>query len=161
MRGSCARRPASSSCLRWSRVTGPGGIGKTRLALAGAAEQRQSFTDGVFVVMLAPLSDPGLLATTIVQALGIRETSDRSPVETLLHVLSEKALLLMLDNFEQIVSAAPLVTTLLEGCPRLKIIVTSRMPLRVRGEQEYPVPPLGLPELEGDLALTEYAATAP
>ena len=128
-------------------LTGPGGGGKTRLALQVAAEMIEIFHNGVFFVPLAPLSDPGLVASTIVQALGLSESAGRPILDKLKDYLQGKSLLLVLDNFEQVISAAPLVTELLAACGELKILVTSREALRVSGEREYLVPPLALPDL--------------
>ena len=128
-------------------LTGPGGSGKTRLALQVAAEMIEHFHDGVFFVALAPITDPGLVASTIAHPLGITETAGRSMVESLKDYLQSKSLLLLLDNFEQVISAAPFVAELLVACSELKIFVTSREGLRISGEVEYSVPPLELPNL--------------
>jgi len=129
-------------------LTGPGGIGKTRLALQVAANVLDHFVDGVYVVSLAPISDPDLVASAIAQPLGVREAPGRSVQESLQEYLRDRQLLLVLDNFEQILSAAPLVSALLTQCRRLKVLVTSRATLRLYGEQEFPVPPLALPILD-------------
>lgn len=147
--------------VRLLTLTGPGGIGKTRLALQLAAEQIESFPDGVFFVNLAPLTDPALLPSAVAQAIGVREEAERPLTETLRAHLQGKRLLLVLDNFEQITPAAPLVAELLGGAAGLKVLVTSRIPLHLRGEQEYPVPPLALPDLHHLPPLgrlTQYAA---
>ena len=128
-------------------MTGPGGIGKSRLAIHLAAEMLDDFADGAFFVPLAPISDPDLLIPTICQALDVREVRGLSLLDTLHEYLRDKQMLLLLDNFEQVVAAAPVVTDLLDAAPRLKIVVTSRMSLRVRGEKEYSVPPLHLPDV--------------
>ena len=128
-------------------LTGPGGSGKTRLALQVAAEVIESFSDGVFFVALAPITSPGLVASTIAQSLSVAEVAGRSIADSLMDYLQRKSLLLLLDNFEQVISAAPLVAELLEACNELKILVTSRESLRISGEREYPVPPLALPDL--------------
>jgi predicted ATPase/class 3 adenylate cyclase len=128
-------------------LTGPGGSGKTRLALQAAAEMIEHFQDGVFFVALAPVTDPGLIASTIAQPLGIHETAGRSMVDSLKDYLESKSLLLFLDNFEQVILAAPLVADLLVSCSKLKVLITSREGLRISGEREYPVPPLALPDL--------------
>jgi class 3 adenylate cyclase len=107
-------------------LTGPGGIGKTRLALQVAAELTEHFPDGTWFVSLAPLSDPDLVIPTISQALGLQETRDQTPLEQVKRALQEKQTLLLLDNFEQVVAAALAVADLLAGCPRLKVLVTSR-----------------------------------
>ncbi|HEX7976441.1 MAG TPA: tetratricopeptide repeat protein [Anaerolineales bacterium] len=128
-------------------LTGPGGSGKTRLALQVAVEMIEHFQDGVFFVALAPITDPGLVASTIAQALGIPETVGRSIFDSLKDYLQSKSLLLLLDNFEQVILAAPLVAELLVACREVKILATSREALRISGEHEYLVPPLELPNL--------------
>ena len=143
-------------------LTGPGGTGKTRLGLQVALDLQDQFEDGVFFVALAPISDPNLVAPAIAQALNLREIAGgRSIVEGLCDYLRRKHMLLMIDNFEQVVSAAPMLVTLLEACPRLKLLVTSRMSLHVRGEKELSVQPLELPDrkhLPSLDRLTQYAA---
>jgi non-specific serine/threonine protein kinase len=142
-------------------LTGPPGTGKTRLGLQVAAQVLDRFPDGVFLVDLAPISDSQLVPSTVAQVLGIREAGGQPLLETLKNHLREKRLLLLLDNFEQIVDAAPLVGELLSVSPGLKALVTSREALHVYGEQEYPVPPLALPDLdrvEPLHALSQYEA---
>jgi predicted ATPase/DNA-binding CsgD family transcriptional regulator/Tfp pilus assembly protein PilF len=144
-------------------LTGPGGIGKTRLALQVAAELPEHFPDGTWFVSLAPISDPDLVIPTISQTLGLQEARDISPLEHLKSALKEKQTLLLLDNFEQVVSAATSVADLLTGCPRLKVLVTSREVLHLRAEHDYAVPPLMLPDpkhLPDLLSLSQYAAVA-
>src|SRR5215471_16117420 len=144
-------------------LTGPGGVGKTRLGLQVAAEQASHFPDGTWFVSLAPLSDPELVLPTISQTLGLPEARNQLPLEHLKSALHEKKVLLLLDNFEQVVSAATSVADLLAGCPRLKVLVTSRAGLHVRAEREYPVPALLLPDmtrLPDLLALSQYEAVA-
>jgi predicted ATPase/class 3 adenylate cyclase len=126
-------------------LTGPGGSGKTRLALQVTAGMIEHFQNGVFFAALAPITDSGLVASTIAQALGVTEAAGRSIVDGLKDYLQSKSLLLLLDNFEQVISAAPLVAELLVACSELKILATSREGLRISGEREYPVPPLRLP----------------
>ena len=126
-------------------LTGTGGVGKTRLAVEAARSVAQLFPDGTVFVALAHLGDSGFVISTIAQSLGLRESGDQTPRATLHAYLREKRLLLVLDNFEHVLKAAPEVAKLIEACPRLSVLVTSRAPLRVRGEQEYPVPPLALP----------------
>src|SRR6266403_1731379 len=135
--------------VRLVTVTGPGGIGKTRLAVEVANGLVESFPGSTHFVSLSPLSDPGLIASVIVQALGIREAGGQSPLEILKKNLQESSrapILLLLDNFEHLVLAAPTVAELLATGPNLKIMVTSRAALHVYGEHEFPVPPLALPD---------------
>jgi predicted ATPase len=126
-------------------LTGPGGVGKTRLALQVAADLVPQFTDSVAFISLASLRDPTLVVPTVSRALGVSQTGDDSQDERLLEYLEPRDVLLVLDNAEQLVSAAPLAAQALELAPRLKLLVTSREPLRVRNEQIVPVPPLALP----------------
>ncbi|MFL5803730.1 MAG: ATP-binding protein [Roseiflexaceae bacterium] len=132
--------------VRLLTLTGPGGVGKTRLALQVASELLDTFADGVFFVALAPISDPTLVISTIAQTLGIKEGSEQPLVERLKEYLRPKQLLLLLDNFEQVVDAAPLIAELLVAAAQLKALVTSRAALRLSGEREFPVPPLALPD---------------
>ena len=127
-------------------LTGPGGTGKTRLALQAAADAIDDLQDGVYFVDLAPLIDPALVPTTIASALGVTESGATPILDTLREYLRDKQLLLVLDNFEQVVEAAGVVSQLLAASPKLKVVVTSRMPLRVGGEREYPVPSLSTPK---------------
>ncbi|MGH2404584.1 MAG: tetratricopeptide repeat protein [bacterium] len=129
-------------------LTGPGGTGKTRLSLQLAADVADQFPHGVYFVPLAPISDPALVASTVAQTLGLQESRGKSPVEGLQEYMRDKQLLLILDNFEQVVAAAPLLSELLKAGTGSKIVVTSRAVLRVYGEQEFPVPPLQLPDLK-------------
>jgi len=133
--------------VRVLTLTGPGGVGKTRLALRVAAELGEVFPDGVGFVSLAPIADPALVPATIARALGLRDSGDRDPVAALTSHLGAGAYLLVLDNFEQILAAAPVVADLLAACPRLTVLVTSREILHLYGEQAYLVPPLALPDL--------------
>jgi predicted ATPase/DNA-binding CsgD family transcriptional regulator len=139
-------------------LTGPGGIGKTRLALQVAASLRDHFLDGVHFVALAPITDPQLVGAAIGQALEVREAAGVSRQTSLQEYLRDKQLLLVLDNFEQITAAAPLVSALLAACPRLKVLVTSRAVLHLYGEQEFPVSPLALPEPQRVAALAKDPA---
>ncbi len=140
-------------------LTGPGGVGKTRLALQVAANLLDQFVDGVYFVSLAPISDPALVNITIAQTLGVRETVGRSMLESLQAYLHDKQLLLVLDNFEQVLAATPLVSALVNECRRLKVLVTSRATLHLYGEQEFPVPPLALPDTRHPTTdLNDYAA---
>jgi predicted ATPase/class 3 adenylate cyclase len=128
-------------------VTGPGGTGKTRLALRVAAEVTSDFSGGVFFVDLAAISDPALVIPTIAATLGIREEGWERPVrESLEDHLRDRQLLLVLDNFEQVLDAAGSVTQLLAAAPSLKVMVTSRAVLRVRGEQDVPLSPMNVPD---------------
>jgi transcriptional regulator with XRE-family HTH domain len=131
--------------VRLLTLTGIGGVGKTRLAFEAAREAAELFAEGVAVVALAPVGDHVLVLPTVVQALGLRETDNRAFAETLRAHLREKRFLLVLDNLEHVLEVAPEVVRLVESCPNLTVLVTSRAPLRVRGEREYPVDPLALP----------------
>ncbi len=126
-------------------LTGPGGTGKTRLSLQLAARVSDDFADGVFFVPLEPIRDPMLVAPRIATTVGISEGTARPVAESLADWLRDKAILLVLDNFEQVAGAAPVVADLLRAAPRIKAIVTSRAALRISGEQEYPVPGLPVP----------------
>src|SRR5919107_2062652 len=147
--------------VRLLTLTGPGGIGKTRLGLQVAAELLDEFEDGVFFVALAPTTDPSLVASAIAEPLGVVEAGDQPLEEGLKDYLRRKELLLLLDNFEQVLAGAPLVGELLSACPELKVLATSRSVLRVYGEQEYLVPPLELPSpgrLPAIDSLSQYEA---
>ena len=128
-------------------LTGPGGIGKTRLALQAAVGLLSQFEDGVFVVELAPLADPALVPAAIAQAVGCRTHGQRPVVEELLEWLSSRRMLLVLDNFEHLPAASEQVSRLLAGSPGLRVLATSRAPLRIAGEQEFPISLLALPDL--------------
>ena len=128
-------------------LTGAGGVGKTRLALAVATEVQRNFPDGVYFISLEHLQDADLVLPTIVQALGLH-AGNRPPRETLQAELCERRRLLVLDNFEAVVAAAPSLVELLTACPLLKLLVASREALRVRGEREFVVQPLPLPDRE-------------
>ncbi|HEV2072577.1 MAG TPA: LuxR C-terminal-related transcriptional regulator [Thermomicrobiales bacterium] len=127
-------------------LAGTGGVGKTSLALSVAADLVDDFDDGVTFVSLAPLNDPALVASTLARALGVREAGGRSVVEALRSFLALRRQLLILDNFEHVLAAAPLVTDLLQFCLGIKVLATSRERLHLRGEQVFEVLPLGLPD---------------
>jgi len=129
-------------------LTGPGGTGKTRLALRTAAEVLGDFSDGVSFVSLAPVRDPQLLASSVAQTLGVSESPGRAVLDAVKEHLVDKQMLLVLDNFEQILPAASQVAEFLAAAPDLKVLVTSRAPLRLAGEQVFPVPPLEVPEAD-------------
>ncbi|HEU5423617.1 MAG TPA: helix-turn-helix domain-containing protein, partial [Nitrolancea sp.] len=139
-------------------LTGPGGVGKTRLAVAAAHAAAPAFPDGVAYVPLAPLADPALLLPTIARAVGLRDRVELPPSELLAEHLRAQRLLLVLDNLEHLLDAAPEIAELLESCPRLSVLATSRAALRLRAEQEYPVEPLPLPELRHVPSADEVAA---
>jgi non-specific serine/threonine protein kinase len=144
-------------------LTGPGGTGKTRLSLQVATAALDSFEDGVTFVDLAPVSDPATVAEVIARALGLAGSPDELAIVTLQKFLGNREHLLVLDNFEHILEAAPLISDLLAAGPRLKALVTSREVLRLSGEKEFSVPPLTLPDraqVGGASALTEYEAVA-
>ncbi len=149
--------------VRLLTLTGPGGAGKTRLGLQMAAELTDRFADGVFFVNLAPISDAALAMPTIAQTLDIQKGTGQPWLERLREALQWKQMLLLLDNFEQVVSAGGEVVELLAACPQLKVVVTTREVLHFRGEREFAVPPLVLPDLKDlpDLAaLSHNAAVA-
>ncbi len=132
--------------VRLLTLTGTGGVGKTRLALEVAAGVSEDFADGICFVALAPLTDPESVASTIAQALDVREQGSRPLLDSLKDHLLDRQLLLLLDNFEQLVSAAPVVAELLAPAPRLQVLVTSRISLHLSGEHEFVVPPLAVPD---------------
>jgi predicted ATPase len=114
----------------------------------GQREDGGLFPDGAYVVALAPISDPGLVIATIAQTLGLREAGGQPLFETLKAYLFEERILLLLDNFEQVLGAAPQLADVLASCPTLKLLVTSRELLHLSGEHDFPVPPLALPPRE-------------
>ena len=140
-----------SGSARLITLTGAGGSGKTRLGLQAASEVIDEFPGGVHFVALSSITDPATVTSTVAQVLGMRHTGGKPLAEALqdhLRLLVHAPTLLLLDNFEQLLAAAPLVGELLEACAPLKVLVTSRAVLHVYGEHEYPVPPLPLPEPE-------------
>ena len=139
-------------------LTGPGGSGKTRLCIALAAAVADDYPDGVYFVPLAPVRDPGLVPSTIVQSIGLQDARDRPLMDHLVSQLRERQLLIVLDNFEHLLDGAPVVTRLLEETRAVRILVSSRSPLRVSGEQECPVPPLAVPEEDARPAAASLAA---
>jgi predicted ATPase len=150
--------------VRLLTLTGPGGVGKTHLALAAADMVRNEFADGVCFVSLASISDAVLVLPTLAHALGVREGGDGRLLERLQAHLEQQQLLLLLDNFEQLVKASPQLADLLSMCPHLSMLVTSRSSLRLHGEREFTVQPLALPDRahlpESADALSAYAACA-
>ncbi|HEY7463568.1 MAG TPA: AAA family ATPase [Candidatus Limnocylindria bacterium] len=160
------RELAEASALletaRLLTLTGPGGTGKTRLALQLAADATERFRDGVYFVPLGPITEPRLVMPTIAQALGMADPGGKV-MERLTEQLADKQLLLLLDNFEQVLDAAQDVGELLNALPEARVLATSRSPLRIYGEQEYPVPPLELPgsdEPADPEALSQFASVA-
>jgi predicted ATPase/class 3 adenylate cyclase len=147
--------------VRLLTLTGPGGTGKTRLALQAAAELVDHFEDGVYFVDLAPLTYSSLVVSAIAQALGVRETGERPLIDSLKDYLKNRQTCLLLDNYEHLIEAGGVVGQLLQAAPGLKVLATSRVPLHIRGEKEYAVQPLQLPDtrhLPPLEQLTQYEA---
>src|SRR6266704_2131569 len=132
--------------VRLLTLTGTAGVGKTRLALEVARELVHDFADGVYFISLAPLSDPAFVMPTIAHSMGLLESGSQSLLDLLRTSLHAKHRLLLLDNFEHVLTAAPRLSELLEACPALKLLVTSREVLRLRGEHQFAVLPLALPD---------------
>src|SRR5579871_2460499 len=141
--------------IRLLTLTGPAGVGKTRLALQVAQTAEDSFADGVVFVSLAAIREPRLVALTIAQTLGLQESGQRSALPMLIAALRDRHLLLVLDNCEQVPGAADQVLELLSRCPELKVLATSRTRWRVRGEQLFPLVPLPVPDLAASYAPEE------
>ncbi|HEU5433327.1 MAG TPA: AAA family ATPase, partial [Thermomicrobiales bacterium] len=139
-------------------LTGPGGVGKTRLALQAAADALDAFPDGVFAVDCNPLADPALVIPTIAATLGLREPAGASIGDALVAWLKPRRALLLIDNVEHLLPAAPEIAALLAACPTVTIVATSREPLRLRAEREFPVAPLSLPD-DGDAGEAGPAAS--
>lgn len=144
--------------LRLLTITGPGGVGKTRIALAVAARVGEDFPDGLWFVPFAAVRDPALAASAIAQAIGVREHVGQTVVAALHARLRSLAALLVLDNFEQLTAAATTIADLLAACPRLRVLITSRAALRIYGEHEYPLSPLLVPNPDGDAQIVARSA---
>jgi predicted ATPase/DNA-binding CsgD family transcriptional regulator len=154
-----ARQALLEDGVRLLTLTGPPGVGKTSLALTVARGLTERSRHGASLVDLAPVTDPALVGGAIVDALGVGTTPGRRPLDRLVRAIGERERLLVLDNFEQVVGAAPLVADLLAACPALAVIVTSREPLRLRWEHELPVAPLPVPESTSSAGLDVLAAS--
>lgn len=144
-------------------LTGPAGTGKTRLALQAAATLDGDFPDGLYFVPLAAIRDPSLVPPAIAHAVGVQEGIGTPAAAALVEALRDRRLLLLLDNFEQVIAAAPTVAELLSGCPEVKALITSRVVLRLSGEQTVDIPPLELPDAGAAAApgeLGRYSAAA-
>jgi predicted ATPase/DNA-binding CsgD family transcriptional regulator len=144
--------------VRLLTLTGPGGVGKTRLAIQAAADLAEAFADDVVFIPLATIRDPTLVVPTIAHALGLQDMGSRPLTENLIAFLRPRQTLLVLDNLEQVLDAAPQLATLLVACPRLKILATSRSVLHLSGEHDVPVPPLALPPSESRPSVADVVA---
>ena len=153
-----AKRRLEEPGLRLLTLTGPGGTGKTRLALRVADDLVDHYQDGVWFVPLAPIASAGRVASAIAEAIGVRESPGEPVAESLRAFLRSRCLLLVLDNFEHVVDAAPLVASLIAGAPGLQVLATSRTPLRIAGEHELPVEPLGVPARDSGIRLDKALA---
>ncbi|HEV7992391.1 MAG TPA: protein kinase [Gemmatimonadaceae bacterium] len=136
-------------------LTGPGGTGKTRLSLELGDQLRGEYADGVWFVPLAEISEPGLVPSSVAQALGVRDLGATPVRDRVINTLRARSLLLVLDNFEHVLDAAPFVSAVLASCPGVTMLVTSRASLGVQGEQVLPVPPLATPRTADDVAENE------
>ncbi|MFL5761458.1 MAG: ATP-binding protein [Thermomicrobiales bacterium] len=146
--------------VRLVTFTGPGGVGKTQLALAVTRALNDAFVNGVVFVPLAPLSEPSFVVSAIAQELNIRDHGSRSAIDAIRSAIGDRELLLLLDNFEHVTAAAPLVVDLLTACPYLKVLVTSRALLQITGERAFDVVPLALPDSTGEPTAEQLARFA-
>src|SRR3954462_2081415 len=160
-----AEMAAAREAFRETRLltlTGPGGTGKTRLSLQLAADLSDEFEDGVFFVPLDSISDPDLVAPAIASALGVALSGAAVPLDAVIEFVGAKRMMLLLDNFEQVVDASFVVGRLLREAPNVKVLVTTRIVLNVYGERDFPVPPLGLPTaVDGMLSAEEAIRNEP
>jgi predicted ATPase/transcriptional regulator with XRE-family HTH domain len=147
----------SGGAARLVTLIGPGGVGKTRVALAAALELADTFADDVWCVELSPLHDYRIVAAQVARALDVREAGGRSAHELLIDALRERLVLLVLDNFEHVLDAAPFVADMVSKCPRLAVLVTSRTALRLRAERRFMVEPLSVPRADGPRTLETVA----
>lgn len=146
--------------VRLLTLTGPGGVGKTRLAMEVAERSREAFADGAVFVSLAPLRDPTLVIPAVAETLGIRGAKGQTLREAVKQYLGNRQMLLLLDTFEHLLAAAPVVADLVGACPVLAVLATSRAPLRLTGEHQFPVPSLPLPGA-ASLAAADVPALSP